>query len=72
MSRKLKMVLIIAIVTLVTVIAENIAIDVFVAKNFTEDLFGFRDFIVSVFQLIKLAVNGLTVYFAYAIYKMLE
>lgn len=66
------MVLIIAIVTLVTVIAENIAIDVFVAKNFTEDLFGFRDFIVSVFQLIKLAVNGLTVYFAYAIYKMLE
>ena len=70
MSRTAKTILIYVAVVLALIITENICIDIFVAKTFTTDMFGFREFLVQLFQIGKMFVNGATAYFAYCVYKM--
>jgi hypothetical protein len=70
MSRRLKKIIIYVAIVLALIFAENICINVFVAKTFTTDMYGFRDVIVQLFQIAKLLVNGFTVYVAYCLYNM--
>lgn len=70
MSRRLKKILIYVAVVLVLILVENIYINIFVAKTFTTDMYGFRDIIMQLFQIAKLLVNGFTAYVAYHLYNM--
>ena len=70
MSRRLKKILIYVAVVLVLILVENTYINIFVAKTFTTDMYGFRDIIMQLFQIAKLLVNSFTAYVVYRLYNM--
>lgn len=67
--KDLKKVAIYVIAMIVAIMVANGLIDVFVGKYFVNDMFGFRDVIIGLFNIVKVAIDVFIIYITYTIYK---
>ena len=60
--KDLKKVAIYVIAMIVAIMVANGLIDVFVGKYFVNDMFGFRDVIIGLFNIVKVAIDVFIIY----------